>query len=167
MLKQHEQRDGTSTKNLKNEEENPQQSLDLETYKPFSDPNNYEDRIKNPDKHYKACKVCGKDKLLSDFPYARRRIDRRETHCKDCCSEQRKRAEKYYPIMVEKHGAFCHICGVSEEENGKRLAVDHCHKTGKVRGLLCDNHNHGIGKFNEDVELLHRAIQYLEKHKEQ
>ena len=45
---------------------------------------------------------------------------------------------------------------------GKRLAVDHCHKTGKIRGLLCTKCNIGLGYFNDDVILLKNSIRYLE-----
>jgi hypothetical protein len=154
MKRQQELDLGINTKNLLSEQANSKATK------------NYEDLRNNPHKHAKACKVCGEVKLLTCFPFATRRIDRRETICKDCASEQQKRAKHWYPILTEEHGAKCSICGVKEEDNGKRLAVDHCHKTGKVRGLLCDNHNHGIGKFNDDVRLMKKAIKYLEKHNE-
>lgn len=43
------------------------------------------------------------------------------------------------------------------------INVVHCHKTGKVRGLLCFNCNTGIGKLKDDIELLKRAVEYLER----
>lgn len=43
----------------------------------------------------------------------------------------------------------------------KRLAVDHCHKTKKIRGLLCDNCNKGLGLFKDKPELLNSASEYL------
>lgn len=170
MKRQPEQSENTATKKSQksNKEStgNPQQTLDLGCEVVNNNKKDYKDMIDNPEKHSKVCKVCQETKSLLAFPFATRRIDRRETICKDCVNEQTKRAKHYYPILVEQQGAKCTICGVTEEDNGKRLAVDHCHKTGKVRGLLCDNHNHGIGKFNEDIELMKKAIQYLEKHNE-
>lgn len=47
-----------------------------------------------------------------------------------------------------------------------KLVVDHCHASGKIRGLLCDLCNRGIGHFNDSVELLYKAIKYLELHYE-
>lgn len=53
----------------------------------------------------------------------------------------------------------CEICG-----SKVNLAVDHCHATGQLRGLLCSNHNRGIGYFADDPRLLQAAIAYLKKH---
>lgn len=53
-----------------------------------------------------------------------------------------------------------HRCLICHKE--KDLAVDHCHRTGVVRGLLCHNCNKGIGHFFEDVETIKRAIEYIE-----
>ena len=50
----------------------------------------------------------------------------------------------------------CGICGRLE-----KLCVDHCHKTGKVRGALCYQHNTGLGQFGDDANQLRKAICYL------
>jgi hypothetical protein len=70
-----------------------------------------------------------------------------------------------YDRMLEAQGGVCLLC---ERENtyGRRLAVDHCHITGKVRGLLCTRCNAALGVFNDDPEILERAIQYLRSHQE-
>jgi len=77
-----------------------------------------------------------------------------------------------YEVMVEAQDGLCAICG--EKEFAKHhltneirdLAVDHDHKTGKVRGLLCTNCNKGLGHFQDDIELIMAAGIYLETHKE-
>ena len=63
-----------------------------------------------------------------------------------------------YEEMYKKQNECCAICGIKKKTY---LDVDHCHTTGKVRGLLCRNCNTGIGKFYEDVKLLTNAISYL------
>ena len=78
-----------------------------------------------------------------------------------------------YNLMVKSQGGVCAICeGVNDTRrrgthNGKdvamSLAVDHNHKTGKVRGLLCSACNTSLGKFKDDPVLLKKAIHYLEK----
>jgi len=56
----------------------------------------------------------------------------------------------------------CAICN-DECKTGRKLAVDHDHKTGKIRGLLCMNCNNGLGKFKDSCDLLSKAISYLVK----
>lgn len=57
----------------------------------------------------------------------------------------------------------CAICGKHESELEKSLCTDHSHFTGEVRGLLCDRCNKTIGQFEDNVELLQKAIDYLNK----
>lgn len=66
-----------------------------------------------------------------------------------------------YDQMLEAQGGKCFICR-RHCSSGRRLAVDHNHVTGKVRALLCSNCNRGIGHFQESIELLRAAINYLE-----
>lgn len=67
-----------------------------------------------------------------------------------------------YDAMLDHQDFKCAICG-SRESSWGSLAIDHCHKTGKVRGLLCFNCNTSIGKLNDDPALLRRAAEYLEE----
>ena len=68
-----------------------------------------------------------------------------------------------YLQMLKEQNGCCKICGISEEENKSKLHVDHNHKTGEVRGLLCSRCNTAIGKFKEDPEIIRRAIEYIER----
>lgn len=54
----------------------------------------------------------------------------------------------------------CKICKKALKGDGK-THVDHCHKTGKVRGLLCVNCNQGLGRFKDDIALIAKALAYL------
>lgn len=88
----------------------------------------------------------------------------------------RKLKERYnitpeqYDEMLHDQGGCCAICGQSERARHPRskkiqkLAVDHRHEDGKVRGLLCQDCNRGIGKFHEDISRLRKAIEYLTRH---
>ena len=55
---------------------------------------------------------------------------------------------------------LCEICN-QLDSTGKQLAIDHCHKTGKLRGRLCSRCNTGLGMFLDSEALLQRAIKYL------
>lgn len=76
---------------------------------------------------------------------------------------------KEYEEIFELQNGGCVICGSTvanrEWKNGRvqrmKLFVDHCHKTGKVRGLLCNTCNVGIAQFKDSVELLIKAAMYL------
>lgn len=69
--------------------------------------------------------------------------------------------EQYNEIFIIQNGC-CDICGRHQSEFSKALVVDHDHKTGKIRGLLYDNCNHGIGNFKDNIETLQKAINYLQ-----
>ncbi len=75
----------------------------------------------------------------------------------------------YATMLAAQHGG-CAICSRPESEptrrggsRHKRLAVDHCHDSGRIRGLLCTDCNVGLGCFLDDPELFRKAIAYLEK----
>ncbi len=72
-----------------------------------------------------------------------------------------------YQEILEKQNGVCAICGLAETVISNKkggvdsLRVDHCHKTGTVRGLLCSKCNFGIGNFNDSMYLLTSATNYL------
>jgi len=91
--------------------------------------------------------------------YAPRRSDKELRRCFGIGLEQ------YSKIFDDQDGK-CAICRQPETQirNGryKALAVDHCHNSGKVRGLLCCDCNQALGKFKDDPSLLRKAAEYLE-----
>jgi hypothetical protein len=69
-------------------------------------------------------------------------------------------ADTYGQLLTTQNGV-CAICH-SVNENGYRLAVDHNHKTGEVRGLLCSTCNSALGLLHDDPSILRAAADYLE-----
>lgn len=86
---------------------------------------------------------------------------------------RRKQLKHKYNITLEEYetlrvsqGCVCAICGSSKNNvTGKRRdwnwSVDHCHETGRVRGLLCNSCNRGLGMLGDTVERLEKALLYL------
>jgi hypothetical protein len=71
-----------------------------------------------------------------------------------------------FNCMLKDQNNSCAICGCgNEKKNNYGLCVDHCHKSGKVRRLLCNHCNLGLGYFGDDIELMKKAIEYLIKYK--
>ena len=74
--------------------------------------------------------------------------------------------DKYLEMHSEQNGK-CAICNGDEKsvdrrtQKIRRMAVDHCHKTGKIRGLLCSSCNRGLGYFKDSIQSLQTAINYL------
>lgn len=68
--------------------------------------------------------------------------------------------KQYYDLFIEQNGR-CLIC--KETSPKKKLAVDHCHKTNKVRGLLCQSCNIALGLFKDNTTVLMNAVEYLSK----
>jgi Recombination endonuclease VII len=74
-----------------------------------------------------------------------------------------------YILMLQNQRNKCSICNLEETRMGRggkicRLAIDHCHASGKIRALLCHSCNVGLGSFKDDISLMISAINYLEKH---
>lgn len=140
----------------------------------------------------RKCKTCGIEKDLSEFHKNKNYKDGFRPHCIDCRRDyERKSFHKHkhkrpydyeydkdkklkkaygisyseYLVMLEVQEGRCAICGTTETGSRKAFAVDHCHTTGKVRGLLCSNCNTGIGNLKESEEIMLRAIDYLKKAK--
>ena len=128
----------------------------------------------------KFCKDCGQTKPLDDFYKNRTQAQGRQAYCKPCWRlrsqatykrinyrhHRTSRLRKLYGITMDDYdqllaaqGGGCAICGGADE--GRNLAVDHCHDNSKVRGLLCRACNQGLGQFRDRPDLLNKAAQYL------
>lgn len=141
----------------------------------------------------KTCSKCGEEKPLEDFYKDNQRKSGRRSSCKDCdrptyTKAQRKRRkenpEKYralgkkyerarnlrrygltkdaYTELLEKQGYNCAICE-KPNLNSRDFHVDHCHKSGVVRGILCHHCNLLLGHAKDDVMTLENAIKYLKE----
>ena len=67
-------------------------------------------------------------------------------------------SKEEYQSLLERSGGLCEVC-----KEKKAAHIDHDHKTGAVRGLLCQQCNHGLGNFQDNVALLNRASEYLSR----
>lgn len=125
------------------------------------------------------CKTCNRFKDIEFFSQATKLVSKRNLVCDSCKQAARsKRNWKRLGIKIKLSEYYflgeaqlwkCKICG---KEHGswipdvkRRLAVDHDHESGRVRGLLCLDCNTGLGKFKDDPALLQAAINYLMKYK--
>lgn len=94
---------------------------------------------------------------------------RRDNPERAAASTRRRDLKKYgitpeeYDAMLDAQGGVCGLCEQTCP-TGQRLAVDHDHSTGKVRGLLCRTCNAGLGSLKDDPALLRRAAEYIESH---
>lgn len=70
---------------------------------------------------------------------------------------------KDYDEMLERQGHSCAACGTHQSKLQRKLAVDHCHSTDEVRGLLCSNCNTALGLVGDSIETLGKLINYLSK----
>jgi hypothetical protein len=131
----------------------------------------------------KICSNCKIEKPLSDFHNAINGKFGKHHYCKDCFSVYRKQKYKYNPkdcydrrirnvynltqdelmSMYHSQNKKCKICGNEYEKVSRHsgLHIDHCHTTGKVRGLLCARCNTLLGLSGDNVVILQSAIDYL------
>jgi Recombination endonuclease VII len=109
--------------------------------------------------------LCQKNKR--NYRLKRRNIDnanRRRRRASDPDYRDRERARRYgltleeFRAILARQGGVCAICG----RGGRRLCVDHCHTTGKVRGFLCSPCNTGLGCYEDNPEFLRAASRYLD-----
>ncbi len=122
----------------------------------------------------KTCTRCGKVKPLYNFGFHANGRKLSQTYCLKCRSKKSKEQQIFdihgitmaqYDAMLEKQGGVCKICGTNTPGGRGRYHVDHCHKTGKIRGLLCNRCNIGLGQFKDNSKILTAAAHYLNESK--
>lgn len=132
-------------------------------------------RKSDPAASHKECSVCEETKPKAEFYAERRYRDGRMPICKKCFNmQQRDRTlrRKYgigadeYDALSAAQSGLCRICNNPPPPDQRGLVVDHCHTTGAVRGLLCNNCNALLGMAADEVARLRSAIDYLERSRE-
>lgn len=139
----------------------------------------------------KQCTVCKETKELDQFYNVKSTKDGKGYRCKECDNKarqkwsannpershlsQRQRNLKHrfgvdlewYEKQFKKQNYSCAICQTKTNKTvGDRqfwnFSVDHCHDSGKIRGILCNNCNRALGLFQDNPELLKKAASYVE-----
>src|ERR1700693_631716 len=127
----------------------------------------------NKDRLRSECKLCLKEQRRVYHKVNAKKISKqRKEHYKVNVDKIRNsHFIHYYGITLEEYDSIfkdqkgcCAICGIYYSKLKKKLCVDHNHLTGKVRGLLCNACNQGIGYLQENNTTLLSALKYLEKH---
>jgi hypothetical protein len=120
---------------------------------------------------YKKCTYCREEKPLSEFGSNKTQTDGFHYYCKTCTNTQNKAAKYRHRYGIsetdkEKMMLFqnwkCAICD-APIENSLEGCVDHDHKTGAIRNILCQNCNRGLGSFKDQPSLLRKAAEYLNR----
>jgi hypothetical protein len=125
------------------------------------------DKADNAPVGKKYCPCCDRVRAVSFFPI---HSGKPAAYCKPCAREHNHKGNlkrkfgltpEQYDLIYQAQGGKCAICQVATGKT-KKLAVDHDHKTGKIRGLLCSTCNRMIlGTLRDDITALQRAIDYL------
>lgn|SRR3990167_5831592 len=125
--------------------------------------------------YHRQYQIVNRDKIMayrrtSEYK-AKRRVQDNAHYARTKERHRELWASKKYGITIEDYRKLslkdsCDICGqkeiaVDRNKNTKRLAIDHNHETGKVRGMLCQRCNQAIGLLREDIELIEKVKSYL------
>lgn len=112
----------------------------------------------------KICSSCRRDLELSSFNKHKRTKDNLQNCCKECKAKMTKNwkytmANGNFDSMKNEQNNSCYICKVLTED----LVIDHCHKSGNIRALLCRKCNALLGMCDDQLVVLKSAIDYLIK----
>ncbi len=121
---------------------------------------------------YKVCDRCFKRLSTNDsFSNNRHKKDNfitKRPSCKNCRKLKdgkpitAKEREKWNKKRPKNYTPFsCPICNKTTIAGISKIVLDHCHKTGEVRGFLCESCNTGIGRFDDDPEIVKKAVKWL------
>ncbi len=105
----------------------------------------------------KECRNCKEQKLIEDFPLFSTKEAGRKNTCKNCTyklSEIRRHLKSKNPPPPPGN---CPICNFFTDS----WILDHCHFSNCFRGYICNSCNLGLGRFNDDIDILKKAIDYL------
>jgi hypothetical protein len=115
---------------------------------------------------HKLCRACGEIKPHADWHRNSSASDGLSTRCRTCRAVQGRRGhlKRQYGIteaerdaIISSQGGVCCICLAASA-----VHVDHCHETGRVRGVLCFSCNAALGQFKDRPEAIRRAAAYVE-----
>ena len=106
----------------------------------------------------KKCRNCGEIKNIDEYPYFSTIECGRKNTCKICSGKLSKLRNKLRSENPPPNPGFCPICNTYTE----KWILDHCHISDNFRGYICNNCNLGIGRFYDDIEILKKAMIYLQ-----
>lgn len=113
-------------------------------------------KYKNKPIYSSECKECSKKRTIE---YGKKNKEKRRNAA---IKHRYGITNKDYDELLEKQNNLCAICK-SNLNSKRKFDIDHCHSSGKVRGLLCSLCNTGLGKFRDNIDFLNEAINYLRK----
>lgn len=131
----------------------------------------------------KFCPQCGQIKPIEEFYTESKDKTKYRKYCKECWKKKTLAYERNHPEvrrvykikanfnvtsdyiqeLLEEQESLCAICNKEFEPSGRKGPhIDHAHKTGYIRGLLCGSCNRGLGLFYDSPDLMRRAAEYVE-----
>lgn len=146
--------------------------------KPYLD---FHKKKKSKDGYHSYCRICTAKK---NKEWVQNNKEQQALSCKNWYSKNKEKANlsgtnwhyktnygisyQQFLDLATKQGNICLICKrdlTFLEKKDSRAVLDHCHTTGKIRGVLCNSCNTALGKFKDSIDILQNAISYLKDSK--